>query len=525
LTGINPLVYNKLLSIFYRGDLYKYDDVEKIVSEAFDKFDNLYEVYDYIGKKLDIKLSLTYNDILDIISLSFVSLREKEVRIELFKTEPYWWLLTDDKNRLVNFMISKLMTMLDTASSLSQTIPVMSADDLIKVIKQGSIPPVSEMSNKELLDLLDQISRTKSGKPSPGMLTKNLNINNLTALQEILKELSSRILSDSEKKRFTEFIKTLLDFLTNGDFQDEDVKSKMEMLITKNFHNLSVDFDLLDKLSSLNEELGYGLFHSNIDNIVEVNPDVLIRMLTTIDSKKYDDLFDSIVEKLMDLTLTKTVFVEVGHKKFIDYRRTIYSTLKNAEVPKIVYMERQDTIGDISIIIDASGSMRSSVGRYYKKSELKDALQVAVITSYLFIKAVKSFGNQNYKLYMFADKLVDLTDLSLEQVIGLVKNDEVLASVIGGGTNLYPTLRYIEDKVANPDMNIIMITDTGDTAVAEKGAVLKRIKEKSKLFVVACPSKFFNETAPVFKKAGIPIFNYDSFTELIDKIKEVLNGG
>lgn len=525
MSRVNPLVYNKLLSIFYRGDLYSVDDVEKVVKSAFDKFDDLYKVYEYIGEKLDIKLSLTDNDILDIISLSFVSLREKELRVKLFKTKPYWWLLTDDKDRLVKFLISKLMTMLDSTSSLSQTVPAPSLDDLVKVIKQGSIPPVSEMSNKELLDLLDLISRTKSGKPSPGALSKNLNTNNLTALQEILKELASRVLSNSERRRFTEFIKTLLDFLNNADFQGmSDVKSKMEMLIVKNFHNMEVDNDLIDKMTAFNESMGYGLFHSNIDKIVEADPNILIKMLTIIDHRKYDDLFNSIVDKLLDLALTKTTFIETGHKKFIDYRRTIYATLKNAEVPKVVYMERQDTIGDISIIIDASGSMRSGVSRYYKKKELMDAIQVSVVTSYLFIRAVKTFGNQNYKLLMFADKIVDLTDFSLEQVISLVKNDEALSNILGGGTNLYPALKYVEEKVANPDMNIIMITDTGDTAVAEKGAVLKRIKEKSKTFAVVCPSDFFEETAPAFTKAGIPILKYDSFEELIDNIKKILTG-
>lgn len=525
--NINPLIYNKLLSIYARSDLNNIENINKVINEAFQQTDNLYQIYEHISQKLGIKFRLTNSDIINILSLFYVGIREKEMRLKLFQTKPYWWLITNDEKRIKQYILTKLITMLDKTSTLSHTTTqTPTINTITRSIKEGSIPPASELSNKEIFEILKKLTTSKNGKINPAVLRKNLNPSNITGLIELLQELSTRTLTQPERQLLTEIFKTLIEYLksiqTFNTNEKTELTEKLKYTIMQNYHNIEPDKELLDQLSELDSTLSYGLFYSKIDQIIEEDPNKLVHLLPDLATEEYNDLFENIKQKLLDLTTSKTTWMPTAHKKQIDYRNTIYKTIKNADIPKIAYQQRQETIGDIIFLIDASGSMRALTQYRYKLETHLDALQVSLITAWLFIKAVKEFGNGEYKILIFAEKIVDITDYELEKIISLTKTPEVLHQLLGGGTNLTPALKHIKEKYAGMDKNIIIITDTGDLAIHENKHTLQELKNNTKTLIIACPSEFFEETVKPFQELEIPLIKYDKIEELIEGIKQVI---
>lgn len=528
MSDVNPVLLNKLLSIYAKSELNMVENIEKVVDEAFQCSDDLYEVYSCISERLNIKFKLTKADVVNILSLFFINIREREMRLRLFETKPYWWLIAPDEERIKKYLITKLVTMLDKTSALGySSVGSPTVDGVAKSVKEGSIPPVSELSNEELLSVLKRLAMNKKGKMVPSLLKKNLSNTNVTGLIEVLNELAHRELSESERRLLTEFVKVLIEYLKSinvfSKSEMSEIVEKMKQAIMENYHNMEVDDELIGEISELDNLMGYGLFYSMIDRIIEEDADKLVRLLPEFVDGKFMDLFEAIKQKLMDLTLTKTSWISTNHKKYIDYRRTVYKTIRNGDIPVVAYAEKQDTIGDIVLLVDASGSMRAVTSYGFRVDRHLDALQVGLITAWLFVKAVKEFGNGVYKLLIFADKIVDVTDYELEKIVSLVKNPDVLGKIIGGGTNLYPSLKYIEERYASNNVNLIIITDTGDLAVGKNVSVLKRLRERVKSFVVACPAEFFDETALAFKDSGVPLVQYKTFEDLIDMLKEIVS--
>ena len=212
--NINPLIYNKLLSIYARSDLNNIENINKVINEAFQQTDNLYQIYEHISQKLGIKFRLTNSDIINILSLFYVGIREKEMRLKLFQTKPYWWLITNDEKRIKQYILTKLITMLDKTSTLSHTTTqTPTINTITRSIKEGSIPPASELSNKEIFEILKKLTTSKNGKINPAVLRKNLNPSNITGLIELLQELSTRKLTQPERQLLTEIFKTLIEYL------------------------------------------------------------------------------------------------------------------------------------------------------------------------------------------------------------------------------------------------------------------------------------------------------------------------
>jgi len=129
----------------------------------------------------------------------------------------------------------------------------------------------------------------------------------------------------------------------------------------------------------------------------------------------------------------------------IDWNRTIRANLKHyqpdmgAIVPEklVGYGRRRATLRDVILLIDASGSMATSV--------VYAGVAAAVLAS------IPSLGT---RLVMFDTAVVDLTDQLGDPV-------EMLFGVrLGGGTNISRALAYCQEAITRPrDTVIILITD------------------------------------------------------------------
>jgi Mg-chelatase subunit ChlD len=144
----------------------------------------------------------------------------------------------------------------------------------------------------------------------------------------------------------------------------------------------------------------------------------------------------------------------------IDWRRTIHANLKHYQpelgtvIPEKVigFGRKQNSLRDIIICMDTSGSMASSV--------VYASIYAAVLAS---LKAVTT------RLIMFDTAVVDVSDQLSDPV-------ELLFGIrLGGGTNIERAIGYCQQQVTRPhDTVLILITDLFEGG--DKDGLRKRVE-------------------------------------------------
>lgn len=370
-------------------------------------------------------------------------------------------------------------------------------------------------------------------------------------LVDMLNKLSNANLSASQRRKLTKMIKDILKLANNVARESggltTDRKSKKTQLqnlsqaIKNNLHNLDIDDELLSMAQQLDDALGQdyssglagGMYASLIDKIEKVDIDKALNQLVKMNRewiRKYRDLFEKLISEIIELKTKEVGYYVNPTGRKIDYRRTIRRTLSNAGIPTIVKRERERVIGDFIFILDASGSMHDVVelknASWTQRDQIKKRLsnrltqyQTGLITAYVLGEAIRRLGDGDYKIIVFANKMVDLSNVSLDVLVYLITNPEELNKYIGGGTNLRPTILEIIRSYLDEDMNVVLFTDTGDMSVWDT-FTLRKLRENSKKVAVFCAGDFFRDTAEAFGRVGIPVFSFNTFEDLFELMKQ-----
>lgn len=466
----------------------------------------------------------------------------------------------------INSMLTSVMNSLNNIQSLNQIMQNMNSMSSMLNDASSTIGQIlnSVLDNDFRNDLMQEAGAVGedtmlSGgqvdkKNNSGNRKGNVKIENIInqELIDMLNKLSNSRLSASQRKRFTQLVKELLRIgketakklsMSSDSLHKQEKKALLQSLsnaIKNNLHNVNVDDELLDLAGQFDESLGQdystglsgGMFASAIDDIEKVDINEAMNQLVKMNKEwiqKYKELFEKLIDEIIDLKSKEIGYVISSSGKKIDYRRSIRRTLNNAGIPVIVKKNRDKALGDFIFVLDASGSMydylRLKSSSWYETNEIQKRLnkritqyQTGLITAYVLGEAIKRVGEGDYKIIVFANKMTDLSNASLDVILYLINNPEELNRHIGSGTNLRPTLLKLIKSYLDEDMNVVLFTDTGDDSVWDT-FTLTKLKENSMKVGVFCAGEFFKDTAAAFAKAGIPVFSFSSFEELFELMK------
>ena len=457
---------------------------------------------------LNMRLAYDNNELVRILSRSYISTREIKYTYQMMKVYPDWRLVFSSAEEFINYIISRIKEIV-VESYVLPYIPkgTLSKDEIINAIVSNTIVDFHLLSNEQLLEILEELFKNKN--------TVSMVKGSIEAINMLLQELSKRILNEEQRKRFTNILKEMLDVVDVNDRHSNDVAEVMKSSIYVNLHNIELDEELIENLKrAFSEDFADVIYMSKVKEIREVDPEKALEIIANVNNPlRYKELINETINLLMDIKISE-MSSYVNGDKFIDYRRTIVQTIKNIGIPKIMKKEKEKVFGRFVGVLDASGSMFTSIRREKDWTQIK----IGLLTLYIFANAVKQVTGQDYKLYIFADNYIDITEMPLHVIMDMVENPSRLSDVLGGGTELEAMLKKLS-KVVDSEDNVFLISDTGDANVSE--TTLKILKRKTKSIAVFCPDSYFNETAKVFEKAGIPVNSYNSFSELFKKMREV----
>ncbi len=489
-----------------------FDVVLPILTAVEDKFNNI-----EVEKPL-VNFTITYNDMeLRYVLSIFTSQREIVNKYIMIKTNPKWYMLFPTKDRMKDYFREKIIKYYVDISKRFSEAPAISMDELEKNILSNKRVSFSTLSNEELLELFERLVNNDKVKQSQ-------NVGDLVSyIDQLLEEFSKRSLSEEQRKRFTKLLAQYLSYMNNIKRKvDEDIKKTkvVKDLISENLHNIEITDEFMREVMKISQGFADAIYAGKAEEIAEEDPMKALELLSNVTNiEQYEDLVSEYINRIKELKLSQ-VMEKVRGTRFIDYKRTIYKTVKY-RVPILTKYEQKKSLNNVYITIDASGSMETSFNFRFSRAEKElTQLKVAVLTSYIILRAMQEVGADNFKLYLFAEKMVDLTDLQLRDILKLLSKPEVLHEIVGAGTELAGALLRISKKVES-DSTLILITDTGDSSVTPE--LVRVIKDRVKTLVVMSPEKYFDETARAFKKAGVEVFKYNSFDEMLDKFIKIID--
>ena len=183
----------------------------------------------------------------------------------------------------------------------------------------------------------------------------------------------------------------------------------------------------------------------------------------------------------------------------IDWHRTIRANLNNylpehkTIIPEklIGYGRKQNSLKDVVLCVDQSGSMASSV-----------------IYSSIFGAVMASLPSVSTRFVVFDTAVVDLTEELHDPV------DLLFGTQLGGGTDIHKALRYCEDQITRPsDTVMVLISDLEEGGDQRHMlATAKRLVDSGvqlvTLLALSDEGKpyFSQRYAAQFSALGIPVF-------------------
>ncbi len=470
-----------------------------------------------IDKKL-VNFTLSYNDMeLKFVLTMFATQRELVNKYIMIKSNPVWYMLFPSKEKMKDYFREKIIKYYIEISKRFSESPAVTINDVEKGILSNKRVSFTTLSNDDLLELFERILNNDKVKQSQ-------NVGDLVSyVDQLLEEFSKRSLNEEQRKKFTKLLTQYLSYLNSIKRKvDEDIKKTkvVKDLISENLHNIEIDDEFMREITKMSKTFADAIYAGKAEEIAEEDPLKALELLTNVsDIKEYEDLVSEYINRIKELKLSQ-IMEKVKGTRFIDYKRTIYKTVKY-RVPILTKYEQKKSLNNVYITIDASGSMESQFRFSFGRTEKEmTQLKVAVLTSYIIVKAMQEVGADNFKLLIFAEKMIDLTDLQLSDILKLVSKPEILHDVIGGGTELAGALLRISKKVES-DSTLILITDTGDSSVTPE--IVRMVKDRVKALVVMSPESYFDETTKPFKQVGIEVFKYSSFNEMLEKFIKIID--
>jgi len=89
-------------------DTKRFPTVKDLVDYAVNNFSRLDEMYEFISEQLGIYMKFDENELISMVQSTYEDVRSKMINIQLFRTIPYWWVIFPDKDRLKEFLLSKI---------------------------------------------------------------------------------------------------------------------------------------------------------------------------------------------------------------------------------------------------------------------------------------------------------------------------------------------------------------------------------------------------------------------------------
>lgn len=162
LVQISNMVNIKVLQNILKPKDERFKTVDEVISYAVDNFSKLDEMFEFISEKLGIYMEFDKETLVEMINSTYDDVRTKMMKIKLFETVPYWWIVFPDEDRLKDFLrnmvyniasdMAKEMAIEDetSKSELDFTLP-----QVISSIRSGMAIPSTD-NPQELLSLLEK---------------------------------------------------------------------------------------------------------------------------------------------------------------------------------------------------------------------------------------------------------------------------------------------------------------------------------------------------------------------------------
>ena len=459
---------------------------------------------------LQVNIQFDKKNIRELVYETIPSQRTLINKYLIVSISPKWYFFFKDKKELKMYIRKRVIkTLLTILKSLDIKDNAITLDEIAKKIARKKKIDLTALSNEELLKVLEKvISEIENEEPGE----------KADILSDLLAEMSRRVLSKDERKRFTELLTDILRSINSDQHKSHTEKLKIRSLadlISANVHNIELTDDLIREIMKISVSYADTIYKGKAEEIGEADPFTAIKLLAEAGiSRKYKELLFKYIELAKQLKLS-TIRQKVTGRKRIDYTRTMFATVKY-RVPKLIKYDELKGLSNIAFVIDMSGSMFTEYKVKFDKhiEERVTQVKMALLTAYIFMKALEEFGYDNIRIYLFANKIIDVSNYTVDTYLKIVDNPHILSNVIGAGTELTGTLMKLP-KIIEPETTVFLITDTGDASVTPE--LVRFVKEKFRDFIVVCPERAL-ETKRTFKDANVEIIEFLSFEELFEKL-------
>lgn len=209
MSTLASIVQDSLVSeIVKPKDTDRFPTLDDLIEYTVNNFARLDEMYEFISDQLGIYMRFDDNELVSMVQTTYEDVRSKIINIQLFKTVPYWWVIFPDKERLKEFLLSKIYLLASQMSFDNLTFTNSESDEImpdeatlpkmLTNLKSGAGTIIPD-DPESILKMLEMSVGEREFEGASEVINPHLKANTpYSGIETILKDIGETIINSPE---------------------------------------------------------------------------------------------------------------------------------------------------------------------------------------------------------------------------------------------------------------------------------------------------------------------------------------